>query len=77
MVIKSHNDVMLLKDIEETLKNLDKVCMKLNPTKFIFGVQEGKFIGYYVTKDGIQPSLKKVVELQDMAKPRSLKKSRI
>lgn len=73
MVIKSQNDHMLLKDIEETLKTLEKVCMKLNPTKCTFGVQEGKFLGHYITKEEFQPIPKKVVELLDTTESRSLK----
>lgn len=47
--------------------------MKLNPTKCTSGVQEGKFLGYYIMSKGIQPSQEKVKELPDIAEPRSLK----
>lgn len=73
MVIKSHNDSALLKDIEEPLKTIEKVRMKLKPTKCMFGVKVEKFLGYYVTKEGIHPSSEKVVELLDTTEPRNLK----
>nr|KAJ0187676.1 hypothetical protein LSAT_V11C900487220 [Lactuca sativa] len=43
--------------------------MKLNPAKYTFGVEEGQFLGYYVTKEGIQPSSTKVNELEATRSP--------
>lgn len=63
MVIKSLNENTLLKDVEETLRTLEKARMKHNPAKCTFGVEEGQLLGYYVTKEGIQPSPTKVNEL--------------
>lgn len=37
MIIKSTNDMAFLRDVEETLKMLEKTQMELNPTKYIFG----------------------------------------
>ncbi|CAI9294225.1 unnamed protein product [Lactuca saligna] len=48
MVIKSHNEEMILQDVEETFKSLAKVQMKLNPAKCTFRVDEGQFHGYQV-----------------------------
>ncbi|CAH1413246.1 unnamed protein product [Lactuca virosa] len=50
MVIKSRNEETLLHDVEETLKTLAKAQMKLNPTKCTFGVKEGQFLGYQISK---------------------------
>nr|KAJ0195206.1 hypothetical protein LSAT_V11C700371320 [Lactuca sativa] len=43
--------------------------MKLNPAKCTFRIEEGQFLGYYVTKDGIQPSATKVTELEETPSP--------
>ncbi|CAH1441273.1 unnamed protein product [Lactuca virosa] len=53
MVIKSSHENKMLQDIEETFRTLERVKMKLNPAKCTFGVEEGQFLGYYVTKQGI------------------------
>lgn len=53
MVIKSPDDRRSLEDVEETFKTLEKVKMILKSGKCNFDVEEGKFLGYYVTTEGI------------------------
>lgn len=60
MVIKIKNDNHFLQDIEETFANLRTLNMKLNQQKCIFGMEEGKFIGHVITKDGIKENSKKI-----------------
>ncbi|GJV95879.1 reverse transcriptase domain-containing protein [Tanacetum coccineum] len=48
LVIKSHTEEELLRDIEETFRTLRKINMKLNPKKCTFGAIEGMFLGYVV-----------------------------
>ena len=48
--------------------------MKLNPTKCVFGVSSGKFLGYMVTQRGIEANSKKIKALVDMRSRRSHKK---
>ncbi|GJZ21061.1 reverse transcriptase domain-containing protein [Tanacetum coccineum] len=73
MVIKSRDEKMLLADILETFDNLKKSNMKLNPKKCSFGVEEGKFLGYMVTSEGIRVNLRKTKALADLQSPRTLK----
>ncbi|XP_052621664.1 uncharacterized protein LOC111883765 [Lactuca sativa] len=73
MVIKSPNEEKILQDIEETFKTLEVTKMKLNPTKCTFGVEEGQFLGYYVTRQGVQPSPTKVDEFIETPTPNSLR----
>lgn len=40
--------------------------MKLNPGKWTFGIVKGQFLGYYITKKGIQPSPTKVDEFMEV-----------
>lgn len=63
IVIKSPGETELLRDVEETLRTLENIHVKLNPTKCTFRVQVGKFLGYYVTNEGIQPSPEKLKDL--------------
>jgi hypothetical protein len=47
--------------------------MKLNPKKCSFGVEEGKFLGVVVTKDGFQANPEKVDVVLKMPSPKSVK----
>nr|GEW25089.1 reverse transcriptase domain-containing protein [Tanacetum cinerariifolium] len=69
MVIKKRDEKTLLADIAETFDNLKKINMKLNPKKCSFGVEEGKFIGYMVTSEGIRANPKKTKALPDLQSP--------
>ena len=62
MVIKSHNEEELLRDVEETFQTIAKAMMKLNPSKCTFRVEEGQFLGYQVSKKGILPNPTKIHE---------------
>ncbi|GKE00102.1 reverse transcriptase domain-containing protein [Tanacetum coccineum] len=73
MVIKSRDEKMLPADIAETFDNLTKINMKLNPKKYSFGVEEGKFLGYMVTSEGIRANPKKTRALADLQSSRTLK----
>ena len=74
MVIKSRNEEMLLQYVEETFKTLVKAQMKLNPAKCTFGVEEGQFLGYQVTREGILPNPTKIQEFLESKSPHNLKR---
>ena len=59
MVVKSKKAEDHLRDLKEAFRILDEYNMKLNPAKCHFGVRAGKFLGYMVTKRGIEASLNK------------------
>lgn len=73
LVIKSHTEEELVRDIEETFKTLERINMKLNPKKCRFGVSEGMFLGYLIEPDGIKPFPKKKKAVIDLPSPRTLK----
>ncbi|GJV69913.1 reverse transcriptase domain-containing protein [Tanacetum coccineum] len=52
LVIKSHTEEEIIRDITETFKTLRQINMKLNPKKCTFGMQEGMFLGYKVSTNG-------------------------
>lgn len=72
MGIKSYTEVDLLSDIEETYRTLKSINMKLNQKKCSFGVEEGKFLGHMITKQGIKANPKKIHAIQAMASPTSI-----
>jgi hypothetical protein len=73
LVIKSREDEDLLKDMQETFNTLRSINMKLNPKKCSFGVEEGQFLGYYITKKGIQANPEKVDDLKQLKSPSTIK----
>ena len=47
--------------------------MKLNPSKCVFGVASGKFLGFMVSQRGIEANSKKVQAIINMASLRTIK----
>ena len=47
--------------------------MKLNPSKCVFGVALGKFLGFMVSQRGIEANPKKVQAIINMTSPRIIK----
>jgi len=54
MLVKSLKKEDHFKHLEEYFEILNQYQMKLNPTKCTFGVPSGEFLGYIVTKKGIE-----------------------
>ncbi|GKB15554.1 reverse transcriptase domain-containing protein [Tanacetum coccineum] len=73
LVIKSHTEAELLRDIEETFRTLRKINMKLNPKKCTFGAVEGMFLGYMVGPEGIKPCPEKIEVVLQLPSPRTIK----
>lgn len=65
----------LTHDLEETFAILRKYSMKFNLNKYIFGIKSGWFLGYLVTKWGIDDNLKKVQALQEMRSRRNIREA--
>ncbi|GJS62234.1 reverse transcriptase domain-containing protein [Tanacetum coccineum] len=73
MVIKSRTEQDIIKDIEQTFSTLRRINMKLNQKKCLFGMEEGKFLGYIVTSEGIRANPEKAKAVMDMPSPKTLK----
>jgi hypothetical protein len=71
VVVKTQEDEGLISDLAETVENLRKFIMKLNPEKCTFGVPSGKLLGYMVSHHGIDPN-PKVSATTKMNPPKSL-----
>jgi hypothetical protein len=66
MVIKTRNPDDLIADLEDTFSSLRRFRWKLNPTKCIFGVPSGKFLGFMVSNRGIEANPVKIMAITDM-----------
>ncbi|GKU93221.1 hypothetical protein SLEP1_g6829 [Rubroshorea leprosula] len=73
IVVKSRKAEDHLADLDETFNNLRKNRMRLNPAKCIFGVESGKFLGFMVSRRGIEVNLEKIRAIVDMEPPKSVK----
>ncbi|GJS04105.1 reverse transcriptase domain-containing protein [Tanacetum coccineum] len=73
LVIKSHTETELLRDIEEMFRTLRKINMKLNPKKCTFGAAEGMFLGYMISPEGIKPCPDKTEAVLQLPSPRKIK----
>ena len=49
MLMKSRKAELHLDDLRETFDALKRYQMRLNPTKCVFGVSSGKFLGFMVS----------------------------
>jgi hypothetical protein len=72
VVVKTQEEEGLISDLAETIDNLRKFKMKLNPKKCTFGVPSGKLLGYMVSRCSIDPNLEKVLAITKMKPPKSL-----
>ena len=49
MLVKSKEELTHLDDLKETFTTLKQYQMRLNPSKCVFGVASGKFLGFMVS----------------------------
>ncbi|GKB29080.1 hypothetical protein Tco_0868481 [Tanacetum coccineum] len=69
-VVKSRNEQSLIQDIEITLDKLRRVNVKIDLSKCTFKMEEGKFLGYVVIKEGIRVDLEKIQAILRSPTPR-------
>jgi hypothetical protein len=73
VVIKTRNFGYLITDLEETFSSLHRFRWKLNPTKCVFGVPSGKFLGFIISNRGIEANPVKISAITDMEAPATIK----
>ncbi|GLT31014.1 hypothetical protein SLA2020_057820 [Shorea laevis] len=73
MIVTSKRAEDHIDDLNETFQNLRRAQMKLNPLKCTFAVESGKFLGYVVSKKGIEVNPEKVQAVQQMEPPKTVK----
>ena len=59
--------------MKETFATLKKYQIRLNPSKCVFGIASGKFLGFMVSQKGIKANSKKVQAIINMASLRTIK----
>ena len=62
-----------MNDLQETFDTLRSYNMKLNPSKCVFGVTTGKFLGFMVSQRGIEVNSEKVQAILELEPPRTVK----
>ncbi|GKA52719.1 reverse transcriptase domain-containing protein [Tanacetum coccineum] len=76
LVIKSHTETEMLRDMDGTFCTLQKINMKLNPKKYTFGAVEGIFLGYMISPEGIKPCPDKTKAVLRLPSPWKIKEVR-
>ena len=73
MLVKSLKAEDHINHLQQTFDLLRKYNMKLNPEKCTFGVQSGKFLGYLVSKRGIEANPSQIKAVLDIPSPKCVK----
>jgi hypothetical protein len=69
IVVASKNKEDHLADLAETFANMRDARLRLNPEKCVFGVREGKVLGYLVSHRGIEANRTKIQAITNMTPP--------
>jgi hypothetical protein len=73
IVVASKNKADHLADLAETFANMRDARLRLNPEKCVFGVRQGKILGYLVSHRGIEANPTKIQAIINMTPPQSAK----
>ena len=73
MLVKSVREDNHLSDLQETFDTLRLYSMRLNPSKCVFGVTAGKFLGFMVSQRGIEVNPEKVRAIMELEPPKTVK----
>jgi hypothetical protein len=71
IVAASKNKEDHLADLAETFTNMRDARLRLNPEKCVFGVRQGKILGYLVSHHGIEANPTKIRAITNMTPPQS------
>ncbi|XP_077223338.1 uncharacterized protein LOC143856943 [Tasmannia lanceolata] len=73
MLVNSQSTQDHVSDLKETFHILRQHNMKLNPTKCTFGVGAGKFLGFMVSKRGIEANSEKIRAIVELTQPKIIR----
>ena len=62
-----------LTHLDKVLEKLNNAGLKINATKCCFAAHELEYLGYWVSRNGIQPMATKVEAIKNMATPKTQK----
>lgn len=68
MTVRDHMD-----NLENYFQTIREHKIRLNPTKCTFDLRSGKYLGYLVSKRGIEANPEKIKAILDMKSPKSFK----
>jgi hypothetical protein len=71
IIVASKNKEYHLADLAETFANMRDARLRLNPEKCVFGVCQGKILGYLVSHRGIEANPTKIQAIINMSPPQS------
>jgi hypothetical protein len=69
IVVASKSKEDHLADLAETFANMRDAQLRLNPEKCVFGVRQGKILGYLVSQHGIEANPTKIQAIINMTPP--------
>jgi dsDNA-binding SOS-regulon protein len=72
VVITTRKEKSLISDLLETFDNLNRYKLKLDPTKYYFGVSAGQLLGFLVSARSIKANPEKIQAILTMGKPTKL-----
>jgi len=75
ILVKSRREDDHLEDLKEIFNTLRSYNMKLNPSKYAFGVMVGKFLGFMVSQRDIEANPDKIRAIMEMAPPKECERS--
>ena len=73
IVVKSKDKATLIQDLDETVANLRKINLKLNPEKCVFGVPSGKLLRFFVSQQVIEANPDKIKAIEQIEAPKRVK----
>ena len=73
IVVKMARACDLIADLAATLVNLRRFNIKPNPEKCVFGVPNGKLLGYIVSERGIEANPERIIAISNMGPIHNIK----
>lgn len=73
ILVKSSKEENHPNDLKERFRNLKEAGIKIKPNKSAFGMKEGKFLWYLISKNGIATNPKKIEAIVNLEHPRTMK----
>ena len=69
MVVKTKEHPSHKQNLQDIFETLDRFNVRLNPLKCSFGLRSGVFLGYLMTKRGIEANPTQIRAIQEMPSP--------
>jgi len=73
MVVKFPSHHQHAQDLSTIFSTLRQYNLRLNPEKYVFGVDHGKFLSFMLTQRGIEANLEKCNAIIEMRSPNNVK----